>query len=225
MLLIDGDILCYRVVFSREAVTLDEFYKVMDSYIKNIVDKADPDIKNYTVYLTGAGNFRKEVAVTAPYKGNRPPKPEGLEEIRQYLVDFYPTVITVGEEADDLMAIEATARRNTSVLCTIDKDFDQVPGKHYNFVKDIRYTVEDWEGLFFFYTQVLTGDRVDNIIGLQGIGPKKAEKALKDCKTELELYQKCLEMYDNNEQRVIENGRLLWLRREAGQMWEPPAIF
>jgi 5'-3' exonuclease len=65
---------------------------------------------------------------------------------------------------------------------------------------------------------VLTGDRTDNIIGLKGIGPKKAEKLLKDCKTEREYYDACLKAYDGNQLRVDENLNLLWLRREPNQV-------
>ncbi len=63
------------------------------------------------------------------------------------------------------------------------------------------------------------GDRIDNIIGIKGIGDKKSEKILKDCVTEKELYDKCVQMYDGDEARVIENGRMLWLRRYEGEVW------
>jgi 5'-3' exonuclease len=73
-----------------------------------------------------------------------------------------------------------------------------------------------------FYKQILTGDAADNIIGLQGIGPVKAEKILAEAFDEEALYAACLEAYDGDEARVLENGRLLWLRRYEGQEWQPP---
>ena len=42
---------------------------------------------------------------------------------------------------------------------------------------------------------------------------------MKDCVTEKEFYDKCVEMYDGDEARVIENGRMLWLRRYEGEIW------
>ena len=39
---------------------------------------------------------------------------------------------------------------------------------------------------------------------------------------EVEMYNKCVEAYDGDVDRVIENARLLWLRREEGQLWHPP---
>ena len=96
----------------------------------------------------------------------------------------------------------------------------QVPTWHYNFVKKVKKYVTPEEGLRFFYTQILTGDNADNIPGIYRVGPVKAAKMLADAKTELELYQCCVEAM--GAERVLENARLLWLRREEGQMWEPP---
>jgi len=106
------------------------------------------------------------------------------------------------------------------VICSVDKDFDQVPGWHYNFVKNEKYYVTPEEGLFFFYRQILMGDRIDNIMGIKGIGEKKSAKILEGM-TEQEMYDKCVELHES-EERVIENARLLWLRREEGQLWNPP---
>ena len=79
-----------------------------------------------------------------------------------------------------------------------------------------------WQGITFFYQQILMGDSADNIIGLKGIGPAKSKKMLSEAKNEFDLYDICLEQYNGDEERVIENARLLWLRREHGQIWEPP---
>jgi 5'-3' exonuclease len=70
--------------------------------------------------------------------------------------------------------------------------------------------------------QILTGDSADNIIGLKGIGPVKAEKILEGAVDECEMYQRCVEAYDGVEERVIENAHLLFLRRHEGQIWKPP---
>ena len=37
------------------------------------------------------------------------------------------------------------------------------------------------------------------------------------------MYQCCVEAYEGNEERVIENARLLWLRRYDDEpLWIPP---
>ena len=74
----------------------------------------------------------------------------------------------------------------------------------------------------FFYQQILTGDKADNIVGLYGIGPKKSEKLLEHCETEEDLWKAVVEAYDGDLDRIVENARLLWLRRYPEQIWEPP---
>ena len=107
-------------------------------------------------------------------------------------------------------------------MVSLDKDFNQIPGWHYNFVKKTHYYVDKAEGDRFFYTQILTGDSADNIIGLHMVGPVKAAKILKDKTTEKEMYDACVEAYGNAD-RVLENARLLWLRRYDNEIWVPPA--
>jgi 5'-3' exonuclease len=97
-----------------------------------------------------------------------------------------------------------------------------IPGHHYNPVKKESYYIDDKEAIKNFYRQILTGDKVDNIEGLRGIGPKKADKILAEADTELKMYEAVLKAYDNNQERVIENGQLLWIRRQEDEIWQPP---
>ena len=60
----------------------------------------------------------------------------------------------------------------------IDKDLLQIPGNHYNFVKRELRFVDDDEAHLLLMRQCLTGDSADNIPGIRGIGPKKADKLL-----------------------------------------------
>ena len=220
--LIDGDIIGYRIGFSTE----EENEKIVVSRVATFIESMlweDLDAETYQGYLTGSGNFRNDIARTAPYKGNRTaPKPKHLQFIRDYLVSAWDFKISEGEEADDSIAIAHTESNYTTVIASIDKDFLQLPGKHWNFVKKEMTEVNEAEALLNFYRQVLTGDRVDNIIGLKGIGPVKADKILSERDSAAEMYTACVEAYNGEEERVIENCRLLWLRREADQLWEPP---
>jgi hypothetical protein len=221
-ILIDGDIIGYRIGFSTE----EENEKIVISRVATFVETMlweDLEAETYQGYLTGKDNFRNEIAITAPYKGNRSaPKPKHLQLIRDYLVSAWDFKISVGQEADDEIAIEHTARNYESIIASIDKDFLQLRGNHWNFVKKEMTFVTEEEALLNFYRQVLTGDRVDNIIGLKGIGPVKADKILAHCESAADMYLACVEAYGGSTERVIENARLLWLRREADQLWQPP---
>ncbi len=223
MILIDADILVYRVGWSCNEKSESNAINKMDDLIEDILGQlsADKETSHYVLYLTGRGNFRTEYATTAIYKGNRKDKekPVHIQLLRQHLIDNWAAVVTEGEEADDAIAIAGTKHGDKTIMVSLDKDFDQIPGWHYNFVKKKRYYVTPEEGMLFFYRQILMGDRIDNIIGIYGIGEKKSAKLLEDCVTEQDYYSKCVEMYDGDEDRVIENGRMLWLRRYDGEIW------
>jgi len=126
------------------------------------------------------------------------------------------------EEADDTIAIEATKLGDNCVIVSLDKDLDQIVGWHYNFVKHLGYYIKPEEALVKLYTQMLTGDAADNIKGLFRVGPVKAAKIIGDTTDELELYNKVLEAYEGDAERVLENAQLLFLRRYEGQIWTPP---
>jgi hypothetical protein len=219
--LIDGDIIGYRIGFSTE----EESEKIVISRVATFVETMlweDLDAETYQGYLTGSGNFRNEIATTAPYKGNRTaPKPKHLQLIRDYLVSAWDFQVSEGQEADDSIAIAHVENNYKSIIASIDKDFLQLRGNHWNFVKKEMTFVSEEEAIKNFYRQVLTGDRVDNIIGLKGIGPVKADKILSERESPAEMYTACVQAYGSTE-RVIENCRLLWLRRTPNELWQPP---
>lgn len=226
--LVDGDPFCYRAAFSCQGEPLEEAIEkidgLLDQALFDVAYRLCPTEENTQVFLTGSGNFRYDIAVSYPYKGNRKSgeKPEHLQGLRDHLVDNWGAVISEEEEADDLIGIAATDYGPQAVVVSVDKDMLQLPCQHYNPNKQEVSEVSEEEGLKFFYTQVLTGDRVDNIMGLYRVGPVKASKLLEGLTKEEDLYVACLQAYEGDEDRVIENARLLWLRRFENQLWEPP---
>ena len=220
--LLDADILCYRVGFATEDEHENTAIETMAVFLEDLLMFDLLDTNDHELFLTGKTNFRNEVAVTAPYKGNRKnvKKPKHLPLLREYLQTAWGASMSDGQEADDDIAIRATELGDEGIIVSIDKDFMQVPGWHYNFVKKVKKYVTPKEGLHFFYKQILMGDRADNIKGMPRVGEVRAGKMLAGLETEQELYQCCVEAM--GAERVLENARLLWLRREEGQMWEPP---
>jgi 5'-3' exonuclease len=88
--------------------------------------------------------------------------------------------------------------------------------------KNLGLRLNYFEGIKFFYKQILMGDSADNIIGLYKVGPVKADKILDGIDTEVGLWDAVVKAYDGNEERVLENARLLWLQRYHGEVWQPP---
>ena len=214
-LLIDGDIICYQMGFSADKRGLTEqgALDYVKTFIHDMVEYLGAD--DFDIYLTGADNFRIEVAKTAPYKGQRSgDRPTHYQAIRDYLIEKLEAEVVDGEEADDALGKNQT---KDTVLCSTDKDLDQIPGLHYNWRKNQVYEITKEYGRMFFLKQMLTGDTADNIIGIKGVGVKKAEKALKGLSYQ-EGLAKVREMYesafgDAAESRLKENAQLLWIRR------------
>jgi len=221
--LLDADILCYRVGFATDDEHENTAIETMAVFLEDLIMFDLVDTDSHELFLTGKTNFRNDIAVTAPYKGNRKDvkKPKHLPLLREYLQTAWGASVSDGQEADDDIATRATELGDESIIVSIDKDFMQVPTWHYNFVKKVKKYVTPEEGLRFFYKQILTGDSADNIKGIYRVGEVTATKMLADAKTEEELYACCVEAM--GAERVLENARLLWLRRQANQMWEPPS--
>lgn len=219
--LIDGDILCYRIGFATNEESESVAIRTMASFLEEML-MFEINVSDWQTYLTGKTNFRFDVAVTAPYKGNRKgEKPTHHALLREYLELSWNGVVSDGCEADDEIAIAATSYGDDSIIVSLDKDFDQVQGWHYNFVKKDRYYITHEQGLLNFYMQFLVGDRIDNIMGVKGIGPKKAYKLLNGL-SEKEMFDTCVEQLGSVE-RAVENGKLLYLQRQQGEQWEPPS--
>ena len=227
-ILLDADILAYRAAYSTEGDLDEDTHDKVDDLIHHVLDKTQFEV-NYKLgefFLTGSTNFRYDIAVTAPYKGNRSggSRPEKLDTAREYITENYDAIISVDQEADDDIAIRATEIGPHALIASIDKDFLQVPCRHYNWNKNEFTVIDEFTGLYNFYTQILTGDRADNIMGLYRVGPVTAAKLLRGCKTEDDLFEVIYRAYEGDLERTTENGRLLWLRREPDQLWEPPKL-
>lgn len=212
--LIDADIVAYRVACTLEDDDAEDFvYARAEDLIDNIL--VNTEATEYRLFLTGKNNFR--YTIYPEYKAHRPKeKPFWLEKCRQYLIATFNAEVVDGQEADDALGI---AQTEDTIICSIDKDLLMIPGRHYNFVKDEFQEVTNDSGMRHFYMQCLTGDRSDNIKGIEQIGPKKAEKILVSCVTEQELFNAVREAYSNDEEFLM-NGRVLWIRRKENEDWK-----
>lgn len=193
--------------------------------VKNLLLRAKDNTgaTDYRVFLSGTSNFRDKIATIRPYKGTRSNiKPYHYQNIRDYLIDSWDAEVVEDIEADDALGINQT---NDSVICTIDKDLDNIPGYHYNYQTNKLYEVSERRATYNFYRQLLMGDTVDNIQGVPGIGKKRSAEMLDECVDEESMYWTCLceyvKKYDKPMEALIENGRLLWILRERGEIWEP----
>ncbi len=148
-------------------------------------------------------SFRNEIYPA--YKKNREPAPPELK--RQFgLCRELCRLMGVAEfgspthEADDIIGTIATRLRasgHRAVLVTRDKDLAQLvrDGDHYwDYAGERRFAYADIEGQFGVRPErmadflALTGDAVDNIPGVPGVGPKTAAALLSAFASLEELY-------------------------------------
>ncbi len=233
--LIDADIFSYSFGSCKD----DEGHPLawplvatrLNAQIKNIIERVGAD--TYQLYLTGDGNFRESVATIKPYKGTRPTeKPYWHEQVRGYLIKFRNAKVVQGWEADDQLAMDQIKNtevtypegyevtKYNSIICSLDKDLNMVPGLHYNWSKDEIYTITSQTGLHNFYCQLLTGDSVDNIPGLFGIGKSSTYlKSIRSFTDEWDMFNIVWSRYhcyfgSYAWQFMIENAQLLWMVRD-----------
>ena len=249
--LIDGDIVAYRCAASCEPTKLkpqlesrEDAIGRLEGLMQDIIH--DTDSSSYSVYLGGANNFRK--ALDSTYKATRTtPPPTYLADCKQYLVEHWNAEIADNCEADDMLGIRQTDTYNylqmygedgylsdgvylpkipETVICSIDKDLLQIPGYHYNFVKKEYTHVTETQGWVNFFTQMIMGDKSDNVMGYDGKArgnppPQFLIPVLTDLQnmTEEEMFQTVWDMYQDKD-KFVTNYKLLWIWRQVDDKWD-----
>lgn len=211
--LLDADILVYRVAFTTQEEDIGIAKWRMNELIQRILERTEAT--EYQCYLTASNDstaFRKKVY--PEYKANRKaPRPVHYEALREYLVNEYGAAVSTTIEADDAIGIDSNGVSDC-IIVSIDKDLLQLPGKHYNFVKDEFQTVTKESGLRFFYKQLLKGDAADNIKGCPGIGEVKAERILNSIdNSETAWFDAVRNTYSNDAEMLL-NGVCLWIMNQ-----------
>lgn len=226
-------------------------YPIKWPFVKKMVDDRINGIlkavgaTEHKCYLTGKGNFRNDVATILKYKGTRhAPKPYHYQNIWDYLIKAWGAVVVTGMEADDAISIAQYQGDGNTVICSRDKDLRMVRGWHYSWGCGERqpekplYKISELEGCRNWATQMLVGDKVDNILGVPGYGPVKAGKVLDGCGTKDALMQAVVDVYiavfgeelikyqswdgrwmEKGWQGIyFENNALLWMLQDEGEI-------
>lgn len=195
--LIDGDGIPYIIAWMcREAEVPvselgDTIRERVDNYIKDLLTMLGTNM--YIGAIGNDTNFRKTVYRYQKYKGNRlvDEKVEKVKRIVNYhLINEYKFISIDGLEADDIVcaSFEELDRQEVScIICSPDKDLHQIPGRIYDPQKNILTSVSVKQAHRNLYLQILTGDQTDNIAGIPGMGPVKANKILQ--RVEPEQYE------------------------------------
>jgi len=156
----------------------------------------DAESENIAVVFDAKGpTFRHKMY--DQYKANRPPMPAELSQQVESIHAFVrllglPLIQVGGVEADDVigtLADRAAAQKMDCVISTGDKDMAQLVNDHVSLVNTMTDTHMDAEGVVAKFgvkpEQIvdflaLTGDKADNIPGVEKCGPKTAAKWLNE---------------------------------------------
>lgn len=183
-----------------------------------------------TDYLIGVGpddqsNFRDKLHLE--YKrsksrmASKAKRPEWFGDLKKVLLEQPNVVQAVGCETDDLIRMwscEARSAGDPFVVCSIDKDLDQIVGLHYNPKTKESYEVDEDYANSFYWQQVLQGDGVDNIPGVPGVGPVKAKSFLDGLESHEERRDVVIAIYKNVfgpewRSNLLANARLIHMWR------------
>jgi 5'-3' exonuclease len=189
-LLIDGDILIYKIATQNEVDTHwgDGIWTLhcdektckaeVDATIEDLGSNFEAD--DYIVALTDKNNFRKDVLPS--YKDNRKQrrKPMVLNALRDYVMEKHNGVIYKNLEADDVLGILATEPQTDElrIIVSIDKDMKQIPNANVSKDGQTYEHIPEKLANYWFMIQTLAGDATDGYTGLPKVGVKTAEKLI-----------------------------------------------
>jgi len=162
--------------------------------LRRLLKEHDPQFIA-VVFDAKGPTFRHEMY--PDYKANRPPMPEELRSQVEAILDFtrllgLPLLQVEGVEADDVIGTLARAAEQAGMNCVIstgDKDMAQLVTDHTTLTNTMTDTDLDREGVKKKFDVppeqivdflALTGDKSDNIPGVDKCGPKTAAKWLRE---------------------------------------------
>lgn len=214
--LIDGDIVAYRCAASvKEDEPMDLAIYRVDVLIQQIIEATDAT--SMRVFVKGKDNFRYKIY--PEYKANRRDTPDPIwrKACHEHLLKEHGAEEAHGIEADDMLGINQ--QDTGTVICSIDKDLRTIAGHHFNFVRVELDHVKKQDALRTFYKQMLIGDRSDNLIGVNRIGPKNAEKLLDHLNDEQDMFEVVYNKYNEDAKRFVTNANCFWILQNEGELW------
>ncbi len=255
-LLIDGDPLAFVAALKSEKTVegfdegdwtceaQEELGKVwLDDQIEKLCETYNTTSYKIAVSCSTRRYFRHDILPT--YKSNRstvdlkrtytrPPMLNGL--MKNYLVEYYKATHYDNLEADDVLGIWATSGQHPeSVICGNDKDFLTIPCRYYNMNEEEEVVTSPLDADRNWMTQTLMGDTCDGYRGCLGVGPKGAEKILKDCETFEQMWGAVLKSFDESGQgedeailmarvaRILRHGDINYKTKQP-ILWSPEDV-
>ncbi|HRE83101.1 MAG TPA: 5'-3' exonuclease H3TH domain-containing protein [Opitutaceae bacterium] len=203
-LLIDGFNLAYRCFFAIPELTRADGFptNALHGWVKSIWKLQDQERPDGTIVFFDLGGAQDRLALHPEYKAQREEMPEALEKQLPYVKRLTRAmglqgVEQEGVESDDLLASQAVALSRDGhevLIVSSDKDFAQIVTDRVQIMlppptanPKLGWRLLTAAGVMEKFgvppAQIadylaLVGDTSDNILGLDGVGPKTAAKWL-----------------------------------------------
>ncbi len=231
-LLVDADVVAYQVAFSTEepirwgkeedeyaiwtlhSDELDCVRKIKDYY--NTL-KQDTQCKEIISAFSDKDNFRKEIYPDYKLNRTKQRKPLTLSFCREYISKNYNGYVRPRLEADDILGILATSKiiKGNKIICSIDKDLNQIAGLHYNPTLKEFYGITKKQADYNFYYQCLVGDSTDNYKGAPTYGEVKTKKTLTNKKNLWKVVKDCYREQGLTDDDALVQARLARILRST----------
>lgn len=229
--------LAFRWKHRGASVFADEYIRTVESLAKSyecgsIVIAADK----------GGSSYRK--SIFPEYKQNRKElyanqTEEEKEEANKFFEELdntldkleskgYPVFKYPGVEADDIAAMLVdnmdTYMFEHTWLISSDRDWDLLINdrvSRFSYVTRKEQTVDTWDNPVsredYISYKCLIGDKGDNIPGIAGIGPKRAQSLIEQYGTALDIYANCplpgnyvyIKNLNENQEQILLNYQLM----------------
>lgn len=194
LILVDGSSYLFRAYHALPPLTNSKGEATGAMHgVLNMLDRLRKDYQpDYMVVVFDAAGKTFRDAIFPEYKANRPPMPDELRHQIQPLLEIiraqgYPLLQIPDVEADDVIGTLATRFQGDVLISTSDKDMAQLVTERVHLINTMSETYLDIEGVQEKFgvlpSQIrdylsLVGDNVDNIPGVDKVGPKTAVKWL-----------------------------------------------
>jgi DNA polymerase-1 len=202
LLLIDGSSYLYRAFHALPDLRNARHEPTGALYgVLNMLRRLHQDYKaDYSACVFDAKGKTFRDAWYPEYKANRPPMPDDLsaqiEPLHRAIQAMgWPLIMVEGVEADDVigtLAQQAQTQGLRTIISTGDKDLAQLVNERVSLVNTMSNESLDTQGVktkfgvpperFLDYL-TLVGDSVDNVPGVEKVGPKTAVKFLEEYQT------------------------------------------
>jgi 5'-3' exonuclease len=242
LLLIDGNNLAYRWLHRKN------YNAFQNDYLRTVESLSKSYNSDRTIVCFDFGKSYYRTELYDSYKANRT-KPQDEEEQKKYDEFFnclnsipellpYQSLKFRGVEADDLityLSMTVSEQYDHTWIVTSDRDIYQLLSDKVSIFNifsrkeiDLTSFIETYqlEPEQYLFSRILEGDKSDNIIGIEGIGPKRAQQLAKEYKTLSNLLSslplkgksKYIQSLNSNKDRLIKNEQLVSLKKYNKQV-------